>query len=415
MRRGIFFLLVISAITLGLTVGIPVRGIKTESIIEQRTLQAFPKLSLAAFAANEYQTDLEQALSDQLLFQQTFKAIYNKIKNKNTSLAVTGLKRLNSDYNKGQIIAEPPGEETETVAGFPVTVTPRGSQLMELDDSHHLVFHHFTLAEADDLLQNKADNINRLAEKYPQIDFSCFYIETDVDVDFINQENKHELPDSFESRLDQRIKFAKLAINNLSDFQNRFYKTDHHWNHLGQYEGYKQIIALLKGDEEPLYPTENIIFEDIRFNGYKSRLLDDYTIYDTFGIFNETVPEHKSYINNKPGGYGEKQRYLKGDYPYQQGHNHYGANGADYGLVEFRFDQPEKGNLVVFSESFSNPINRILAAHYNNAYIIDLRHYEAHCGEPFNFENFIKDKEIDDVLFLGYAKFFANDTFLIND
>lgn len=390
----------------GLTGGIFIRGIKAESIVENRALSSFPSFSIASFISTEYQTNLEQALSDQLVFGQSLKKIYNKIKNMNTGLVVSGLKYLHKNQE------EAPTEKTN----FPVTLTPRSNELMELDDSHHLVFHHYPIEYADIFLQNKANNINRLADNYPNIKFDCFYIETDVDVDFVNKRNNHELANSFASHLNNRVKFDKLAINTLEDYQRLFFKTDHHWNYVGQYEGYKQIIALLRGDNENLFVTEPIIFKDLKFNGYKSRQLDDYTIFDTFGALKVTVPEHQVYINHKPGHYGEIEAYEKGNYSREQGFNHYGAcNGGDYGLVEFRFNQPEKGNMVIFSESFSNPINRLLAAHYDNTYIIDLRYYERDCGQPFDFGNFIKDKNISQVLFLGYVYFYANDVFLIND
>ncbi len=418
MKRGVIFLLILATLVISLGGGIFVRGIKADSIIENRTLASFPSLSLASFINTEYQTNLEQALSDQLVLGQTLKNMYNKIKNTNTRLVVAKLKDIDKIQEKTPSLqrTDKANNPSEIIDKFPVSLTPRGGELMELDDSHHLVFHRYPLEYADEYLQRKANNINDLADNYPGINFSCFYIETDVDVDFINKQNNHELANSLASHLDTPVKFDKLAIDNLTNFQQRFYKTDHHWNDVGQFEGYKKIINLLKGSNENLFATENISIDDLKFNGYKSRQLDDYSIYDNFGVLKETVPEHQIYINHKLGRYGTKETYLKGNYSIERGFNHYGVcNGGDYGLIEFKFNQPEKENIVIFAESFSNPINKLIAAHYDNTYIIDLRYYERDCGQPFNFGSFIENKNISQVLFLGYAYFYANDVFLIND
>ena len=415
MKRGLIFFLILSVMIIGLTGGIFVRGTKAESTLENRELKSFPPISLSSFMTTTYQTNLEQALSDQLVFGQSLKRMYNNVKNTNTRLVVSALKYLKGNQEKPQT-EKPKEPKPEPIDNFPVTLTPRGNGLMELDDSHHLIFPKHPIEKANILFEKKANNINRLVDNYPSIGFYCFYIETDVDVDFINKKNDHNLANSFQSRLNDQIKFDNLAINSLADYQRRFFKTDHHWNYAGQYEGYQQIVALLKGDSEKLFDAETIMFNDLKFNGYKSRKLDDYTIFDTFGALKVTVPQHKVYVNHKPGYYGGIQAYEKGNYSHKQGYNHYGAcNGGDHGLIEFRFNQPEKGNIVIFSESFSNPINRLIAAHYNNTYIIDLRYYQRDCGQRFDFGNFIKDKNISQVLFLGYLYFYANDVFLIND
>lgn len=409
MARGLALLLIFSLLVVGLPGGIFIRGIKAESTAENRTLADFPSFSIASFISTKYQTDLEQALSDQLIGGRSLKNVYNKIKNANIRLTVAGLKYVRKGWNKA--LAEP-----EATNPFAVTLTPRGTELMELDDSHHLVYHYYPLEYADVYLQKKADNINRLAAKYADIEFCCFYIETDADVDFINKKNNHELPNSLQGCLDSRIKFDKLAVNTLSDYQKRFYKTDHHWNSTGQYEGYQGIIALLKGSGEKLYATQTVYCDGLRLYGCKSRQLDDYAIYDDFALLRGAIPDHAVYINNQPGTYGQKQAYENGDYSTEPGVNHYGVcNGEDFGLVEYRFMQPEKGNIVIFADSYSNPINSLIAAHYDNTYIVDLRHYEDDLGQPFDFGGFIRGKNISQVLFSGYAYFYSGEAFSVGD
>ncbi len=412
-KRGLMFSSLVLGLILILAGGIFIRGIKAESTIENRALTNFPPFSLASFMNTDYQTNLEQALSDQLVLGQTLKTTYNTVKKASLKIVVSSLKNIRPLPKQQNEISN--NAITDTAIAFP-DLTPRGNSMLELDDSHHLVFPKYETQNAHALFQSKANNINLLAANYPNIDFNCFYIESDVDINFINKEINHSLVNDFKSRLNDQLDFGRLAINTPEDYQKWFFKTDHHWNMEGQKAGYQQIVALLKGNNEKLVETQTIDLPDIRYNGYKSRKIDDYVITDSFGLLKGDVPEYKVYINGQPGVYGDKQAYEEGSFSLVQGFNHYAAcYGYDFGVVEYRFDKPEKGNIVIFAESFSNPINELIAAHFNNTYFIDLRHYERDYGKPFDFGDFIEGKNIDQVLLTGYFYFYANDTFFIND
>lgn len=409
-KRGKLFSSFLLGLVLILLGGIFIRGIKTESTVENRALTKFPVFSVVSFVNTDYQTGLEAALSDQLILGQTLKKAYNNIKNRSLSITVASLKYISSLSPKKE---KTPHNSLATIT-FP-DITPRGNDLFELDDSHHLVFPKYEGTEYQELFQSKANNVNRLADSYPNIDFYCFYIETDIDIDFIQQEINHSLVDDFGSRLNEQVFLGKLTINTPEEFQKWYFKTDHHWNSVGQREGYQQIIALLKGNQEKLLETEIIDFPAIAYNGYKSRKIDDYLISDTFDLLKGDLPENEVYINRQKARYGNKQAYEEGHYTSAQGFNHYAScYGNDLGMIEYRYNQPEKGNLIVFVDSFSNPINELIAAHFNKTYFIDLRHYENDSGKPFAFSDFINNKDIDKVLLMGYFYFFANDTFLIN-
>ncbi len=411
--RFLLFASFLVGLVLVLAGGIFIRGIKSESTIENRALTRFPAFSVASFVKTDYQSNFEQALSDQLLLGQTMKTAYNKVKNATLGIVVAGLKKMQPSLPQQNEIPDNTGQEKGII--FP-GLTPRGNDLWELDDSHHLIFPKYENEKADKLFQSKADNINRLADKYPNIDFYCFYIETDTDIDFINKEINHSLLNDLISRFNDQITIDQLSINTPEEYQNWFFKTDHHWNPAGQKEGYQRIAALLKGSNEKLVKTSIITLPDVQYNGYKSRKIDDYDITDTFGLLKGEIPKHEVYINHQPAPYGDKKAYEKGSPSLVPGFNHYAAcYGYDYGLVEYRFNQPEKGNIVVFVESFSNPINELIAAHFNNSYFIDLRHYKKDCGKPFDFGDFIEGKNINQVLLTGYFYFYANDTFLIKD
>lgn len=46
-------------------------------------------------------------------------------------------------------------------------------------------------------------------------------------------------------------------INSFEEFNERFYNTDHHWNYIGSYEAYRDVLSVLGGGE-PLEPTRRL-------------------------------------------------------------------------------------------------------------------------------------------------------------
>jgi hypothetical protein len=301
------------------------------------------------------------------------------------------------------------------VSTFNIEVAPAGGGLALINESQHLVYPKNSISKADKLFASKAKNYNTLVLNHPELQFYCYYIETDVDIDFINGKISHDLPINFQSRLNENIGFDYLYIDSPEKYQNYYFKTDHHWAMEGQYNGYNDIIRLLKGKNEKLLSIKAMKFPNIKYYGYKAKSTNKYSIADPFGLIMASLPTHKEYINDKERSYNRKYSYSKGKFSMKKGVNHYAAcYGYDCGKVKFSFQNDNSENLVIFSASFSNPINELIASHFNDTYIIDLRYYERDLGEKFRFSKFIEDNEIDKVLFLGYYYFHANDRLLIN-
>lgn len=472
MRRDLIFVSSIIMVIMLLFGGIFIRGIKTESIAENRKLETFQTFTLGSFLDADFQTSVESALTDQLVFGEYSKSLYNTLKNNNMDVIVSGLQSFESKNEDTNIqsesnIEDSPSpltfEESELTnnyyvpfvdndiytnldrpsskledlpmvvqkelapkptiiirepeySTFSMELKPRGNNIVELVDSGHLFYPKRTVSEAKSLMESKADNYNRTVANYPDINFYNYYIESDVDLDFINGEISHDLVEYFHSLLDPSVSTSALYINSVSDYQNFFYKTDHHWDVQGQLQGYSDIIGLLKGEFEPLLEIEILPIDGLKYNGYKSRKSGDYSIKDDFQILMADLPDYTTYINYKEGTYGRKEDYLAGNYTEATGLNYYrDCNGVDYGIVSYDFNQPEKDNLLLYVESFSNPINAFIASHYNKTYFVDYRHYQPTHGNSLDFGNFVSEHDIDDVLFTGYYHFYANYMFKVSD
>lgn len=413
MKRDFKFLINLLIVVLVLVVGILVRGKKEVSLAENRELEDFMDFSIEAFLDNSYQTNIEDALIDQLLFGEHFKKIYNSFKGYNTSLIVDGLNRVDTFINDEKEVYGI-DEATSSSYEFLLDLTPVGDGLIRIDESCHLIAANRSPEVAEDLFERKANNYNDLSLSYPDLCFNIYYIESDVDIDFVNGKINHDLVESFYEKLNDSINKEAFLMGSYEEYQEYFYKTDHHWNTRGQLKGYQDIIGFLKGTEEEFLNIESIYFEDIVFNGSKSRRIDNYEIYDEFSILYGELPSYELYINGRKASYGKKEIYLGGEYSSEKGFGHYGeANGGDYGLIEYRFNKAEEENILIFVDSFSNPINTFIASHFNKTYIVDLRDYQRAYGQEFDFDKFIAENKVDRVLFMGYYFFYANDLFLI--
>lgn len=200
-----------------------------------------------------------------------------------------------------------------------------------------------------------------------------------------------------------------LQIDSLDTYKKYFYKTDHHWNYYCSYLGYKQIIHMLLGEDEPvLEPVETVEFP-IMFNGSYNKRLGRKDSDQHFTVYRFNYPEMTVRINGKKKkAYGRQETYLGGKYSKKKLTNHYEEfYGGDEGIVEFCTDRPEKENIIIFCNSFSNAVKMLIASHFNHTYFVDLRHYQDHMGEKFNTSKSIKSWKVTKVMLLGDGAFFS--------
>lgn len=488
MKRDILFITIIVSILLSLFLGIFIRGLEEESLIENKKLMTFRSPSLESFFDTSYQNDMEEAISDQLLLGTFFKNQYTSLKNANTRRIVAHIESLWPDKpaiieaepvasvpqdpvakpstsvndisfeNAGEesieqdeaesveatTLEEEPQESSDPVEApeaplvpedmnpvsvvkvqnqikvgmdkvdiqymsndrFKIAITPRGSGLVEVAGSQHLVGTFLPLNQVRDILVHRAKHLNTFVKAHPDIRFYSYYIETDLDVDLLNGYIPHQNVSLLKETLDPQMGFSAMTINTPLDLLNYYHKADHHWDVQGQIAGYKGIVDLIfSGSVAPR--TLQIYQTNLPFTGYKGRLLNDLTIYDEFAFISSALPAHRIEINGNPSWYGRKNSYINGNVEIKDAFNYYAdCYGYDYGQVVYYFDQPEKSNALIFVESFSNPIKDLLASHFNQTTFIDVRHYEKAMGQPFSMSAFLEEHDVDVVLFMGYYQFY---------
>ena len=377
------------ALPLLLAGGIVLRGQRELSETENRTLTRFPAFSWPAFVDGSFQDTLEDALGDQLLFSGAVKEGVQDARN-----AVTGLQRsllysaqpaLRSGYSP---IAEGycfyAGEE---------------NRIVEVPQDY----------------LDRQEHLDRLAASFrdlPDVRLCLYFIENSRVVDF----DHPETADAPRTRVLEAFQPDASDVFRVPDwetYKKLFYQTDHHWNQEGAYLGYQAICRLLHPEdwETLLLKPEETVTLPVVFQGSYARQTHLLCADEPFTVQRFELPAHQTLIQGKRGTYGHRSLYERGKkIPTDALRNHYAyCFGGDYALVEFDFNQPERGNLLLVASSYSNPINELIAAGYGHTWVVDLRYWEAWAGTPFDPAAFCAEHDVRDVLLLGDVNLFYVD------
>ena len=200
-----------------------------------------------------------------------------------------------------------------------------------------------------------------------------------------------------------------FTIDGYEEFCGLFYQTDHHWNNRGSYRGYTEILLMLRPQEEPIPVAEEITIPVI-FNGSYARQTNMLCADESFRIYRFELPKMAVTMNGKRGNYGRVDAYIKGRYAEEPLTNHYsGCYGGEYGEIIYDSGTSGRGVLLIVASSYSNPINGLLASHFDRTYVIDPRYYAEWAGEAFDIEAYAQKHEVTDLLLLGDREFFLTD------
>ena len=355
---------------------------------ENRTLTEFQHFTIKGFLDGSFQSNFENALSDQFPGSEKIRTVYGETIG---NLPSWGVNELACD---GRYIFLDGKQYTNTffdcddyIISPPMTEDPKQKKVLETN-----------ILEED---IKKYNHINSISDTY------YYFIEEAQSFNFATGERVLDLETTLRKELKGHYSIASLQFNNYEEFKKIYYKTDHHWNHFGQLQGYQDIIKLL-GINTTAVNTELATNHEYYF-GSKARDSRIYNSADEFVFYTMDLPPHDTFVNRKKQEYGHQEDYLNHKYKSTRLFNHYGyVFGGDYGEVLFDFHQPERGNLLIISNSFDNPINSWIAQYFNKTYAVDLRHYKNHIGEKFVLSEYIKNNNIDKTLLIIQPRFIYN-------
>ncbi len=284
-------------------------------------------------------------------------------------------------------------------------------RIYQVKGMNRLVESHLVWQDAvkDSIIENLSEVLNSTD---PHIPVYFYYVESS---------RSHPMEKTFhaDSELYLHLKelfhadgFDHLKYTTFEQFCKYFFSTDHHWNYRGAYQGYKDIVRMLKGKKEKvLKPAETVVFPVV-FNGTYSKYTKKNLSRERFTVYRfDSMPKYTAYAKGKRISYDRMKQYFKGKYNKKEGTSHYSLfYGGDYGKILFKSESKGKGNLLVFNDSVANAVKTLLIGHYDQILFIDLRHYEEETGSPCSFKELISEFHPDQILVLTCNSLLINKT-----
>ena len=253
----------------------------------------------------------------------------------------------------------------------------------------------------------QAESFNKVTGAFKKLDTYVYLVDSSRSMNMDDMKADSALWSLIREHYPQST-VGHLKPESVEDYCKYFYKTDHHWNYRGSYEGYKAIIRMMLGENEPLLePAETVEF-NVTFNGSYNKLLKRKNCDEQFTVYRFEYPSMTVRINGKvKKSYGMQESYFAGRINRQAFTNHYeGFYGGDEGLLELCTDDNSKENVIVFGNSFSNSIAMLIASHFNHSYFIDMRHYKDDMGQKLDLTASIKKWKISKIVLMGDPYFF---------
>ena len=361
---------------------VPFRGQRDVSIRENRSLSRFPAFSLSSFAAGDYQKALESALGDQYPWGEEIKGAVLDAQNAASRLEGEALTALFP--GAGQAYAE---------------ITPGYCHFA--GDAHRIVEKPWDLSDETGLrstaaLFNAAENMKKFV----------YFIRNSRTQDFTRPDAENAAAFDAVRSAYRAEGYACFSAGDYEEYCRLFYQTDHHWNKDGADRGYREILRLLGVEEEPA-PIEKDWTFDVVFNGSYARQTKVLCADEKFSAYSYPAAKMKVTLSGKKGQYGHQALYEKNRFPTDELRNHYAYYyGGDYGEILIDSGRKTGRSLLLIADSYSNPLNLLLARHFDRTCVIDLRYYEQDMGKPFDVNSCAAEYQLDTLLMLGDAALF---------
>ncbi|MDR7078857.1 hypothetical protein J2Y03_003914 [Neobacillus niacini] len=345
-----------------------------ESHVEYRTLAQQPDMTVDSFANGEYIKDYEEYFTDQFPGRNIWLKLYLNLEK------LTGKTFLNGYLVKedGWIIPEP----NDTFTKHPLNLAT--SNLNEFAD-----FASKTGAEIYFfLLPHKVNTVEVDTPSY--INKGVNEEKRNYFISNVSKENLKfvNLGDIFKE------KFSQDEINQM------YFKTDHHWNITGAFNGYKEITNFLSDNSQYFTEVENEYITKCynkNFEGSYNRQVYNIVDLKTDRIC-ETLPKDNKFSEFKVSVNGNKSSFeeVYGSGIETKSKLIY-ADVFTFDLRKINITNPnlKKGNILIVKDSYGSPIIFHLAQHYNKTTVVDLRH-----SKKQDLVTMVKENEYDSIMFL---------------
>jgi hypothetical protein len=251
-------------------------------------------------------------------------------------------------------------------------------------------------------------HINRIAAANSGVNFFVYIASRMQDMDYYNEivPSEPSTYDIFRDFIDGISgDVAGIAWFDIDTFEKRMercYKTDHHWNALGAYQAYTEVIGMIKKAVpeigEPL-PLKGLIeFPDVEFCGSGAARTRTSGYYDSFAVMDIDLPaQHptervRSKLDEYKSGRWDVGRVGKNDYT-----AHY-ENFYDTPEIITYPENNTGRKLLILGDSYAYWVSWLIGANFDKTFV----HYTL-WEKNLDYNKFIRDNGITDVLLLQYS------------
>lgn len=421
MKYSASSVLVLAILVLALT-GFLVPGFRTSENSENRTMATFdmvinPDPESVAYRDSPVER-LDAALSDQFPFREKLIRKYLLLANYSENLS-ENLTTLFVPRVKGQYTLH-------TVGNYE-----------QIENTDYITIRPHTKAMNSKMVAGHIEQIEHLHREFPDLGLYVYYVTQAFDTDWFDYYLGVKSIDRYQQIVDalpDYVKCCHLVYQDLDDYMNIHYKTDHHMNHRGALREYQDVYALLKEDYpmgEMMTPqSENRVSETYNFvylGSYGRNLGDLYKGgYDEFFFYEYDFPEETYAVLNTDtleetevvmmGVYDE---YREGKINRKIGSDHYinmyrtavGADGTRYSEQYPYIIRNSKGNgvnLLICGDSYNRGMRDLLASHFDTLVYFDYRILR---NIPIDY--LIRRYDIDALLISSNTSMWRSDEYLL--
>ncbi len=313
---------------------------------ENRMLESTPKISLAAVRDGTFMDSIENYVGDHFMLRKAFISL-------NTSVQLLmGKRDLGSNYSS----------------------TPAEGGVYFGAENH---LYEVLLPDRSGIFRNNISALNRFADKTGL----PLYIEA---VPSGSQEQPEKLP-LFAPNHDQHVEINEIKsaagkntkvidlFDTLSDKtgQDYYFKTDHHWNIWGAYEGYKSLVTAMG---LPAVDKEDFNFKAVSNEFYGTLYSKAILSGQEPDVFYLPEYKKKADITQQTGKQVRNSLYWD---EYLQKKDKYSAFlGGNHSVDIVKNADIKNGKkLLILKDSYANSMIPFLAMNFSEIHIIDLRYY----------------------------------------
>lgn len=384
LRHTLFAVIAFACITGVFVYTFFIKEQETVSLFENRNLATKESIAETSFMDTTFQDSIEDVLADQ--FYQRQRIVEEK---KQFDRAV-------------ELVVF--GENTDDLV-----LTKMGdTSIYQLGSSNYMMNGLMTYDEnIEKCIMNRIEQINNIAYDYPDIEFYLYRPVQGYETSLFDEINNVE---SYGEHYNQlfvdhlQIPVDFLDIESVEMYKELFFSSDHHWNYRGAYQGYSDIMNLMGMGNEILEPKSIFCHPNATFYGTYSTRTANLLEPDSYCLYDIDYADAEVIVNNEviedilnPKYYIEhSDEYASNPYEY-----HYNKSFENYTpYVQYRTDKTNKKNILVIGDSYSRAIANYLASSFYNSYFVNPTDYISSTGSYFYYDSFIRDCEIDVVLFM---------------